>query len=282
MTIPFFSIVTPVFNGYDFVEDYVYSLASQSFTDWEAIIVDDASSDESLSKLLSCTKYDSRFNLLSSSNFSRLSSFKGPYFPRNIALSVATGKYICFLDIDDYWLHDKLLLQYQQIISNPKASLLISRFYKADSCLASGYLKPVVSFIPIQYQILFWNPVPMLTACVKFSLIKDIWFPPLHHEDFIFWHKVISILPNPKIILICTQPLAIYRSSSTSVSSNKFKVVIWWLLCFKYFGYSRYFSYFLLGVKLAAQYIEYFLVMLRVIHIINLVPIVQRPLSSDD
>jgi len=281
MSTPFFSIITPVFNGNNFIDDYIYSLLSQTFEDWEAIIVDDNSTDCSEAKVHSATKRDPRFNLFSSNNFLRSSSFKGPYHPRNIALSIAKGKYICFLDIDDYWLPDKLYWQYQAIISNPTLSVLISSFYKADSRLVKGYLKPFITSIPIQTQILFWNPVPMLTACVEIEIIKNISFPPMHHEDFVFWYEVFSAYPKCQIS-ICPHPLAIYRSSVNSVSSNKIKVLKWWLLCFKRFGYPFHVSLIFLFVKLVAQLVEYLLVVLRIIPTKNLSFLLDKPLSSID
>ena len=277
----FFSVITPVCNGSIFVQDYIVCLISQTFTDWEAIVVDDNSSDDSVSKFLLRTNGDPRFKLLHSIDFPRFSSFKGPYHPRNIALSVASGKYICFLDIDDYWLPDKLYWQYQAIISNPTLSVLISSFYKADSRLVKGYLKPFITSIPIQTQILFWNPVPMLTACVEIEIIKNISFPPMHHEDFVFWYEVFSAYPKCQIS-ICPHPLAIYRSSVNSVSSNKIKVLKWWLLCFKRFGYPFHVSLIFLFIKLVAQLVEYLLVVLRIIPTKNLSFLLDKPLSSID
>ena len=277
----FFSIVTPIYNGVSFFHDYFSSLYSQTFTDWEAILVDDNSSDNSISKVLFYTNTDTRFKLLSSKDFPVFSKIKGPYHPRNIALSVAKGKYVCFLDIDDYWLPDKLYLQHQAIIADPSILVLISRFYKADSSLTKGYLKPVIDIIPIQYQILFWNPIPMLTSCVRFDILKDIYFPPMHHEDFVFWHKVLSALPKGKIFVF-QKPLAIYRSSDFSVSSDKRKVFQWWLECFKIFGYPIYISLFFLVIKLLAEFFEFILVFLRIVPIVNLASIIDNPSIPSD
>lgn len=279
MSNPYFSIITPVFNGKDFIDDYIYSLLSQTFEDWEAIIVDDNSTDCSISKVLSFAKKDSRFKLLSSTSFLRSSSFKGPYHPRNVALSVAKGKYICFLDIDDYWFPSKLYVQHQAIISDPTTLVLISRYYKADSSLTKGYLKPIISFIPVKYQILFWNPIPMLTSCVRFDIIKHIRFSPIHHEDFVFWHKVFSAMPKGRVS-ICSEPLAIYRSSQCSVSSDKRMVLRWWLECFIVFGYPIYIALFFLIIKLFAEFFESILVLLGVIPAVNLTYFVNKRLSS--
>ena len=101
----FFSIITPVFNGKNFIDDYIISLKSQLYKNWEAIIIDDNSSDDSYKYLKYLTKDDRRFRVYKNKLKKQIQS---PYSARNYGLKKIRGSYICFLDIDDFWLPEKL------------------------------------------------------------------------------------------------------------------------------------------------------------------------------
>ena len=100
-----FSIITPVYNGDIFIDGYLNCLRGQDFCDWEAIIVDDSSTDSTFNTLERLTKNDPRFLLLQNSNTENKKSLA--YQARNLALKNARGKFICFLDIDDKWPQNK-------------------------------------------------------------------------------------------------------------------------------------------------------------------------------
>ncbi|MFN4867485.1 MAG: glycosyltransferase family 2 protein [Cyanobium sp.] len=92
---PFFTIVVPAYNREVFISDCIDSVLSQTFENYELVIVDDASSDKTLSIALSYALRDSRVRVIS--NPQNL----GPQRSRNIGLNLARGKYIVFLDSDD-------------------------------------------------------------------------------------------------------------------------------------------------------------------------------------
>ncbi len=92
---PFISIITPVYNGEAYIDEAVKSVLAQSFTDWELILVDDGSEDESLSKCLTWSGEDSRIKTIS------LAINAGAGNARNMGIDLAKGRYITFMDIDD-------------------------------------------------------------------------------------------------------------------------------------------------------------------------------------
>jgi teichuronic acid biosynthesis glycosyltransferase TuaG len=96
------SIITPLYNSEEFIKDTVDSVLSQTYTNWEMIIVDDASTDKSVAIIQELIDGDDRVKLL------RLSKNVGAAQARNRALQVAKGRYIAFLDSDDLWSPDKL------------------------------------------------------------------------------------------------------------------------------------------------------------------------------
>lgn len=95
------SVITPVYNRENTIEDCVASVLAQSYADFELILVDDGSVDNSLSLCKSLAEKDSRIKLFESAH-------QGVSAARNTALEKATGEYVFFLDSDDY-IHPDLL-----------------------------------------------------------------------------------------------------------------------------------------------------------------------------
>ena len=91
---PELSIVVPVYNGGKYIQQCYEGIASQSFTDWEAIFVDDGSKDSTPSILDDIARIDSKVTVIHKEN-------GGAAAARNAGLDVASGKYITFLDCDD-------------------------------------------------------------------------------------------------------------------------------------------------------------------------------------
>ena len=252
---PFFSIVTPVCNGGRFVDSYVESLLGQSFTNWQSIVVDDNSNDDTIQRLRSATHGDNRFVILGMHEEGACKSFPGPYMARNIGLSHASGKYICFLDIDDYWLRYKLADQFALISDNSSLKLVYSRYFKMDSSLSKGYLKPRLHLLPVKIQLLFCNPIPMLTSCIAGDVARMFRFQPAGHEDYLYWREVVDALAEPNIA--CTfRPAALYRCSIESQSRNKVRVLLWWIKCYQAMGYPKAVAIVLLSLRVIMEAVE--------------------------
>ena len=95
--LPFFSVITPTFNRRSFLKEMIESVQSQTFSDFEHIIVDDGSTDQSGELISSIAETDPRIILVKQSN-------EGRSIARNNGVLTSKGKYICFLDSDDVWL----------------------------------------------------------------------------------------------------------------------------------------------------------------------------------
>ena len=108
----YFSIIIPCFNSATYINRCINSLIKQKFKNFEAIFIDDCSKDETY-KIL---KYHENSN----NNFKILQTNKnsGPATARNLGISVARGKYICFLDSDDWWFKFKLSTVYEYSLKN--------------------------------------------------------------------------------------------------------------------------------------------------------------------
>lgn len=107
------SIITPCYNAADYIASSIISVQSQTCSDWEMIIVDDGSTDDSVDIIKGFSQSDSRIKLISKENGGSASA-------RKLALSIAKGEYIQFLDADDLLEKDKLhrqikMMQEQQL-----------------------------------------------------------------------------------------------------------------------------------------------------------------------
>lgn len=90
----FFSVIIPLYNKQDYIENTINSILDQSFTDYEIVIVNDGSTDKSIDKVSAFT--DNRIRLFVTEN-------QGVSATRNFAMQKATGTYFVFLDADDFW-----------------------------------------------------------------------------------------------------------------------------------------------------------------------------------
>ena len=96
------SIVTPAYKATRFVADTIRSVQAQTYANWEMIIVDDCSPDDTCAVVEQFSKKDPRVRLI------RQQKNGGPAMARDMALMNANGRYIAFLDSDDLWLPTKL------------------------------------------------------------------------------------------------------------------------------------------------------------------------------
>ncbi len=254
---PFFSIITPVLNGERYVDNFIQSLLSQNFQNWECILINDGSKDDSFQILKSKIKNDSRFKITKTNIKKKL--IKSPYLARNKGLDLAIGIYICFLDIDDYWLPNKLSQEFKLIKDKQNPELILGSYIKANKNLSFGYRKPRIDFIPIKWQVKIWNPCPLLATTILNKKIDSTRFEAFYHEDYRFWYLILKKIKSHKII-INDQYLCIYRSSPKSQSSNKFKAAIWIFKCYESFKYHKLICLFLLFIKIISEVIEKFLI----------------------
>ena len=96
------SIITPCFNSEKYLDECIKSVINQTYQNWEMLIVDDNSSDNSSILIKSYSKHDDRIKPIF------LKDNVGPAMARNKAISISKGKYLAFLDSDDIWLPEKI------------------------------------------------------------------------------------------------------------------------------------------------------------------------------
>lgn len=100
---PKISIITPTYNSNKFIKRTITSVLNQIYTDWEYLIIDDSSTDNTVELVNEFVKQDSRIKL-----FKTPKNSGGPALPKNVGIENAKGEYVAFLDHDDEWLPLKL------------------------------------------------------------------------------------------------------------------------------------------------------------------------------
>jgi len=116
---PFFSVIIPLYNKEKFIKNTIESVLNQEFTDFEIIIVNDGSTDNSLKQLEIFS--NDRITIFNQEN-------QGVSVARNFGLEQSKGKYICFLDADDYWYPHFLSQIYKYIKLLPQQKVFTSAF----------------------------------------------------------------------------------------------------------------------------------------------------------
>lgn len=229
---PTVSIITPFLNGTQFIPEFISNMTAQTFTDWECLLIDDGSSDDSLCLALQLTSEDPRFFV---SRNPLAGSSPGPASARNYGLSHSRGEYIAFCDIDDLWHPLKLSLQLPfQICNNLDITVTgFGRFiHSTDSPVCSLHTPPSVITKPLMFN---GNKLPMLTVIAHRRLFASSRFPHCSHEDYSLWLSIFMAKPN----LRCrTFPalLAFYRVHSSNLTSRRLKMPLWAFYAFRHAG----------------------------------------------
>ena len=218
----------PVYNASKFLSQTVDSVLAQTYEDFELIMVDDCSKDDSFQIMQEYQKTDSRVRIF------RNEENKGVSYTRNFAVLKAESEYIALIDSDDMWREDKLSKQVELIKKHPDTALSYtgSAFVDTNSSKSDFIFEVPLS---VDYKkLLKQNVISCSSAFVKKSLL--IKYPMAHddmHEDFAVW---LSILKDGEKARGINEPLLIYRVDRNSKSGNKFKSMKMTYRVYKYMG----------------------------------------------
>lgn len=218
---PLVSIVMPAFNKADFIGDAVRSILAQTYKNWELIIVDDHSTDDTRKVL---KQFDSeKIRVIACKKNG------GAAKARNRGIREARGTFLCFIDADDLWEPDKISRQLA-FMAKKNAAFSFASYVFAD---ANGVPKEKIVKVPatITYRQALKNTT-IWTSTVMFDMRKltkkDVEMPDVKSEDTATWWRVLK-----KVGKAYGMPdvMAIYRRSEKTLSSNKLVAIkrIWYL-----------------------------------------------------
>ena len=217
--LPLISVIMPCFNAEKYLATSISSVINQSYSNWELIIINDGSTDNSLPVIKTFT--DNRLRVINQSN-------TGVCKARNNGLITAHGKFIAFLDADDTWHTECLRKLYSALLIHSEAALAYCGWQNIG--LSSNYCQP---FIPPDYEIknklplLFENCRWPIHACLtkKEYIVEAGLFDEnlVTSEDFLLWLKIGTKYPIVRV----PDVLAYYHfHSQHQATDNKAKTAI--------------------------------------------------------
>lgn len=210
------SIITPTYNCGNFIEETIQSVLNQTYTNWEMIIVDDCSSDNTKEIVEKYVEFDSRIK------YFLLENNSGAAISRTKAMGLANGNYIAFLDSDDLWLPNKLESQLKFMKDNNYAFTCTNYEQIDETGIALNRVIKTKS--KTDYNgVLLTCPVGNSTVMYSVDKLGKFIVPNIRkRNDDALW---LQILKKEKYIYGMNEVLMKYRIRSNSISSNKLELV---------------------------------------------------------
>lgn len=207
------SIIIPVYNQEKYLAETLQSVINQTYSNWECILVNDGSVDNSIAIINDYLAQDQRFHFINSEN-------KGVSNARNLALKQVNGDFILFLDGDDLIHPEKIQIALSNFEENTNLSIVFTTTnYFQDSIENILYpMKIDENLLNFTDLLLYWNEkiiLPIHSAIIKKSVFEGIEFNTnlTAQEDWLVWLRLFQ--KNPKVIVLDTV-LSYYRKHDSS------------------------------------------------------------------
>lgn len=218
------SIIVPVYNAANYIENTIRMVCEQTYKDWELILVDDASRDGSaqiIEDIIASQK--KRIRLV------KRNTNQGAASARNAGIDASSGRYIAFLDADDVWQKDKLEKQVAFMERTGAAFSFHSYEFGDENARPTGRIvhapKTLKFRQALSRTVIFTTTVMFDTEKIDMEIIH---MPEVPSEDTATWWR---ILKSGYVAYGLDENLAIYRRPAKSLSSNKLQAIgrIWFL-----------------------------------------------------
>ena len=207
------SIVVPVYNAAAFLKETIACVQAQRYSDWELLLVDDCSKDNSCDVILNAAKLDQRVRLI------RQEKNQGTAAARNRGILEARGRFLCFLDADDLWETDKLDQELMFLLEKGASFVFTGYEFADENGIGLGRIVHVPQTITYK-QALKNTTIFTSTVMIDRSLIpdEDIVMPQIASEDTATWWRILKKHGKGYGL---DQNLVKYRRSAATLSSNK-------------------------------------------------------------
>jgi glycosyltransferase involved in cell wall biosynthesis len=218
MNTPFFSVITTTYNRATLLRQALLSLQRQTFGDFEAFIVDDASTDET-PQVFDEFRTDSRFT------FVTLAQNKGYPYAKNLMFERVRGKYVTFLDSDDLWLPERLARFHAHITERPgdgfifsngyihQDGRIITKMFDEGRAVPSGRLPAYMAVSN------YWLPYVTTNVAIRADAVRAV---GKYREDMVslgdteYFARVIASYD----VGVIAQPLSVYRIHPVSITRS--------------------------------------------------------------
>lgn len=226
---PLVSIIMPSYNSQTFIEKSIDSIIQQTYQNWELLITDDFSEDNTFEIIKKYELADERIKVF------RLKSNSGAGVARNNSIKHANGRFIAFCDSDDMWNYKKLESQIDFMLRNNiyfsySDYILID---ENDKKIGERNLPKAVNYNDMLHN----NYIGCLTAVYDVEKLGKIYMKDLkNRQDWLLW---LDILKKTNYAYNVCEKSAFYRERSDSISANKFKMMRYnWKIYRQYEGFS--------------------------------------------
>lgn len=209
------SIITPTYNCSEHISETIKSIQAQTYCNWELLITDDCSTDQTTDIIVTYQKTDNRIKLF------LLNYNQGAGSARNNSIKEASGRYIAFCDSDDQWKSNKLEMQLSFIL---KHNLLFS-FTDYDIISENNqFLKRIKCPHRLTYsKLLKNNYVGCLTAIYDKEKLGKMYMPMMRkRQDWVLWLNIMNKIKHTKGL---NESLSIYRRRNRSISHDKLLLI---------------------------------------------------------
>lgn len=242
------SIITPNYNSSKYITDTIQSVLNQTYINWELLITDDGSTDDSVKIIENFCSKDKRIKLFKIAN-------SGPAIARNNSIKNAKGIYLAFLDSDDLWFPKFLQISIAKI-KNSEGFVFSSYKRCNEFTLKEQYADFIVPKKVNYKDILKTNSISCLTAFIDVEKLGKEFMPNvLYRQDMGLWLRYLNKIDYA---LGIQEPLAIYRIRNNSHSRNKKKLLkpqwyfyrqveklpffsaLYYMIIWAYYGFKKY------------------------------------------
>lgn len=184
--LPLISVVMPAYNAGRYIEAAIRSVQDQTYRNWELLVIDDGSRDETTRIVRDMAREDPRIRLYENPEN------MGTARTRNRGLDLSRGAYIALLDSDDLWLPGKLQKQYRLALK-AQADIVYGSYEivdEADQTLCRDFLVPERTDYP---SLLKNNVIGCSTVLLRSEAIRGFRFTEeFYHEDYVLWLRLLQ------------------------------------------------------------------------------------------
>lgn len=215
------SILLSMHNASIFISETINSIINQTYQNWELLIVDDCSSDDSVEIVNQLSRNEPRIMLY------KMDRNVGKGIALNVLIPKITGDYIAFIDADDIWIKNKLEKQIKFMELNKcKFSFTAYTLFDSDTeeDMKTIHAEKVVTY----KKMLKYSRIGFSTVMINQDIFKGVVIPPLKkRQDYALWLLLLKRTDALGININYTR----YRKSQKSLSKNKLDMLKWnWLV----------------------------------------------------
>ncbi|MBS5788574.1 MAG: glycosyltransferase family 2 protein [Clostridioides difficile] len=216
MNEPLVSIITPVYNSEQFLSETIESIQNQTYKNWQLLLIDDCSTDNSSKIIREYQEHDSRIKYI------KLKRNSGAAVSRNKGLRCSEGRFVAFVDSDDLWNSRKLEKQVGLMLKENIGFTFTSyRYMKEDGTKTNKVARTPEK---IDYEGLLKNTIiGCSTVVIDRNILGDFEMPLVRRgQDTATW---LQLLKKEKYAYGIYEDLVYYRLVGNSISSNKLKAL---------------------------------------------------------